>query len=149
MVTTAYPNLKPESDFELAMMTLLRATFPELATGADGVLRVATETPPDLATRVTSSTPFVRVTDIGGGATGRLLQLGLVDIDVFGRSRNQARDLAVAIQALVEGYPHSVQTEAGFVLIDRASTAMRPQGVPYSDTTLRRYYSSYRLSARR
>jgi len=137
-----------EPDLETAVMEMLRQRFPILATPAGGLLRVATETPDDLPTRVTSSAPFVRVTDIGG-AGGRLDVGATVDVDVYGRSRNQTRDLAVAIEGFMLSAPHSVFVGGAFVLVDSVGLSVRPHRVPWPDETIRRYYSSYQLSARR
>lgn len=137
-----------EPDLETAAMELLRQRFPILATPPGGLLRVATETPADLPTRITSSVPFVRVTDIGG-AGGRLDVGATIDVDVYGRSRNQVRDLAVDIEGFLLSAPHSVFVGGVFVLVDSVGLSVRPHRVPWPDETIRRYYSSYQLSARR
>lgn len=138
-----------ELDLESAVMELLRGRFPVLQTPAGGQLRVATEVPTDLSTRVTSSTPFVRVSDIGGAGLGRTAMAAVIDVDVYGRSRGQARNLAADVQAFLESAPHSTLVGDTYVLVDAVVTSMRPHRVPWVDSDIRRYYASYHLSARR
>lgn len=150
-VQSGYPNLEVPQDFENIVMDMLRAWYPdELGTRLDGTLLVATDAPANLGDRVREHGYFARVSDIGaGGGRNRLEDRAHVDIDVFGKSRASARDLAVGIQARLEGYPHSLTVDGGFVLIDEVITLMRPQRVAWADGTIRRFYSSYQFSARR
>ena len=147
-MTTAY-ILQPAPDLEIAVMRLLTENFPELAQPDGGRRRVETETPDDLSTIVTSSAMFARVSDISGPATDRHGACAQIDVDLFGRSRTATRDLAFAIQALLEGYPHTVFVGESFVLVDEVVTSRTPSRVPWDDVVLRRYYASYLLSARR
>lgn len=148
---TALPNLAIPPDLEETIMDLLVWRFDVLKPGA-GDDRVESTTPPDLSSRVTTTVPFVRVSDIGaGGGRNRLTrERGHLDVDIFGRTRSQAYTLGREIQAFLEGYPHSITLDDGrFVLVEEVVTLMRPQRVAWDDSTLRRYYSSYQISARR
>ena len=135
-------------DIERALMKMLRERFSVLATPPGGPLRVATEVPSNVGDIVTATVPFVRVSVIGGGS-GRLEIRPLVDVDVFSKDRDTSMRLAVSIEAWLLDYPHRTTLDSNFVLLDEVSTVMVPQRVPWPDGTLKRYLSSYQISARR
>lgn len=138
----------PAPDIELALLTLLRENFPALATEEDGQLRVATEFPPDVGQVVGADGFFTRVTNISP-RNDRFTANGQVDFDVLGRRRTATRDLAVAIEAWLLGYPHRTTVDGDFVLLEEVFPTLSPHRVRYEDSTLSRYFSSYRISARR
>ncbi|HEX5511613.1 MAG TPA: hypothetical protein VFX41_07835, partial [Actinomycetales bacterium] len=142
-VKSAYPDLAPPPDLELTVMRMLVARFPaQLSDMPDGRDRVMTMTPSDLGERIGRDGHFVRVSDIGaGGGRNRLAERAHIDVDVFAKTRNAARDLGVAIQTFLEGYPHAVKVGSTFVHITEVITLMRPQRVAWADETIRRYYS--------
>jgi hypothetical protein len=99
-----------------------------------------TTTPSNLQTAM----PFVRVTRIGGSDT-RIFDDPRVDIDAFAGTREAAYVLAEACRQRLINYPH--RTSLG--LIDLVTTDAGPHEVPWGDTTVRHFTSSYSLSARR
>lgn len=132
--------LKPYPDVVEAIADLCILWFPELATRPGGDFRVGRVFPDNIQNKL----PFVRMADIGGNDDG-LTDIPLIDIDVFHKTFVQARDLSKGIQARLLGYPHVI----GTTVIDRVRTAMRPHDVPWDDDRVKRFYSSYQISARR
>lgn len=145
-------DIAPAADVETAVMAMLRRDFPLLATPAGGQLRVGGELPADLTTRVTSTVPYVRVAEIGGSSTPYHDRV-TIDLDVFSKSRALSRKVAFDLQSWLMGRPDPIVVDGKKVIIEIGDkervTSIRPQEVPWDDTTLRRYYSSYSISARR
>jgi hypothetical protein len=140
MTWPAVKSTEPFPDIIDGLKILFAQWFPELATQPDDDFRVGRVFPPNLQDRL----PFVRMADIGGNDDG-LTDTPLIDIDVFHQTFAQARDLSKGIQVRLLGYPHRV----GSLVIDEVRTAMRPHDVPWDDDRVRRFYSSYQISARR
>jgi len=91
---------------------------------------------------------FVRVSALGGPET-LITTRPTVDIDVFAGSRREARDLSQRIHQWLVRYPHRVWYDARFVVLDTVRVSMSPQEVDWQDSRVRRFYSSYQISARR
>ena len=123
--------LGPFPDIELAVCRLI---LPLESVQATGVV-----TPEDLAEHLV----FARVVRIGGGSA-LITDAALVDVDVFGATRDAARDAAEDIrQLLIAGMNHS-----DGVTVDRVDVISGPTERPWSDE-IRRWHTAYRVSARR
>lgn len=132
--------LKPYPDTAEAVMLLMEQWYPdEFGPQPDG-FRTGRVFPPNVQGKL----PFGRVTDIGGNDDG-LTDYPLIDVDILAATFAQARDLSKGIQARLLGYPW----RAGSTVIDKVRTAMRPHAVPWDDDNTFRFYSSYKISARR
>lgn len=134
-------------DVERGLMKLLRERFVVLRTPTGGRLRVATETPADLPQIVSATVPFVRVS-VTGGNSGRTEYRLNFDVDVYSLDRDTSRQLAVDIEAWLMGWPHSTVLDGDYMLLDRVTTTMSPQRVPF-EGEVKRFLSSYQISARR
>ena len=127
-------------DIEAAFLDWLKATFPELADAGGKVdLHVGSEPPgPSLDTRL----PFV-VARRMGGPDDFFTDYPVIDIDVFGRSRAQAYDLAEGVRTALLAKPR-----VGGVTIDTVQTRTFMRR-PWENTQIRRWGATYELSARR
>lgn len=106
----------------------------------DGVSRVGTVTPSDLA----STLPFVRVSRIGG-TDDRLSDFARVDVDVYAASEMAGYRLAETLrQTLISG---PARTSWG--LIDRVTTEVAPRQVPYDNPAVWHVTATYRVATRR
>jgi hypothetical protein len=91
---------------------------------------------------------FVRVGGIGA-PEDRFTTRPTIDVDVFAPSYAAGWDLAQRIHQWLVRYPHSVQVDARSVVLDTVRVSMSPQEVDWKDSRVRRFYSSYQISARR
>lgn len=138
------PELAAFIDIEYALMDL----FADLV---DDPADVVTEIPDDLQIRVFGDPdndvvprPVIRVRVIGG-SDDRVSDHPRVDVEVFGATRAVAKPLAETIrQRLISG---GHRTAHG--VIDRATTEVGPQKIPYEDPDVRRWSATYRMSTRR
>lgn len=139
-------------DIETLTLDVLEGLYPQL-TGAgyagylDGYTGVYTgprltdtETPANLQ----DLPVFIRVTLVTG-RDDRITDRSVVDIDVFASSRAVAYAWAKDIRSRLTGGPH----RAGSGIIDRVVTEEKPRRLPWSDENVRRFGSTYRISARR
>lgn len=141
--------LAPFPDVREALGYGLETHFPgELAPyvldGQD-VYRVGSRFPPEgplLGGR------FVRVGGIGG-PDDLITHHGTYDIDVFAPTYSQGWDLAQRIHQWVMRYPRRIEFGARSVVLDTVRVSMSPQEVDWVDSRVRRFYSSYQISARR
>jgi hypothetical protein len=127
-------------DVEVAVMTLLRAKFSALATPSGGSPRVATATPPNLA----SVLPFARVALVTG-SDDRVTDFSVVDVDAFDVDREATRLLAESIRTFLTAKSH----QSGGFIIDSISTETKPHPLPWDIAGVHRYGATYRISARR
>lgn len=105
---------------------------------------VVTVLPNDLQTRIAAGRHVIRVRCIGGG-DNRISDHPRVDVETFAGTRAVAWPLAETIrQRLISG---PQRTTHG--VIDRATTEVGPQEIPYDDPDVRRVTATYRLSTRR
>lgn len=132
-------SLTPFADVELGVMIGLEDKFVDLEQGD-----VATVTPSNLGYRLSQGRRFVRVGRVTGN-DDRITDVAVVDIDVFGASRQVARDLAEGIRAWLLGYPLT----AGSLIVDRVFTETAPTRAPWEDENVHRYLATYRISSRR
>jgi hypothetical protein len=70
-------------------------------------------------------------------------------VDVFAANRSTGLPLAEAVRQRMTAAPHRVTTTTGVVVIDTVTTAQGPVEVPYGDSRLRRWESSYTVTLRR
>lgn len=131
--------LGPFPDVEVAIMDLLERDFAELE--ADDIRTV---TPADLGARIADGRFFVRV-GVVTGSDNRITAFSVVDIDVFGATRQSTRDLAESVRGYLLGYPLSV----GTVTLDRVVTETAPFHAPWEDENVHRRLATYRISTRR
>lgn len=103
-----------------------------------------TFTPSDLKDRL----PFHLVYRFAGADDG-VTDRATVGIDTFDAKRQTGKPLAEQVRQLVIATPHVVVTDAGPVVIDFARTAEAPHEVPYGDSMVRRWVSSYVVTLRR
>lgn len=133
--------IAPYPDTSGAVMDLIVQWFPEEFTpGPDEDFRVGRVFPPN----VQRYDYFCRVKDIGGN-DDRITDRPLIDVDILAKSFTEAQRLAFGIQARLLGAPWRIDR----VVIDRATTAMRPHDVPWDDDATFRFYASYSVSVRR
>jgi hypothetical protein len=111
---------------------------PWLASTLD--LRAVTELPDDLQDVV----PLVRVTAIGGSAdpSNRLFTMPRVAVDSFAVGYGPAGDLADQVDAAMHAL---AGVTLGTVTVTRVDTASLPAWVPYADTAIRHFVSSFQL----
>jgi hypothetical protein len=98
----------------------------------------------ELPNDVQSQVPFVQVTRIGG-QDDYITDVANVDLDCFGTTRKQARDLSRAVQALMLQLRH---TRVNGVLVDQVETILGPTWVDFQDEHLKRYVLTYAVSSR-
>lgn len=131
------PQFAAFVDIEYALMDL----FADLVTDPDDV---CTEIPDDLQARLAADRHVIHVHCIGGSGD-RISDHPRVDVEVFAATRAVAKPLAETIrQRLIYG---GHRTAHG--VIDRATTEVGPQKLPYEDPDVRRWSATYRLSTRR
>jgi hypothetical protein len=131
------PDLAPFSDVEHMLMDALADLVTDPAD-------VGTVIPADLQNRLAAGRKVIRVRRIGG-SDDRISDYPRVDVETFGATRADAWPLAESIrQRLISG---PQRTAHG--LIDRATTEVGPQEIPYDDPDVRRVLATYRLSTRR
>lgn len=128
------PDLPPFPDVE----RVLQDAFSGIATSVSAT--VVTVLPADLQ----ETLPLIRVRRLGGG-DDRWTDQPRVDVEVYAPSRQVGKPLALALQARLLSFP--IPTAHG--VIDRASTEVGPQEIPYTDQDVRLFVSTYRLSLRR
>lgn len=141
--------LAPFPDITETVMHGLEAQFPELAPhtiNGETVYRVGREVPiegPLVGGR------FVRVGGIGA-PEGFVTTRPTIDLDVFAGSYAAGWDLSQRIHQWIIRYPHRIEFGARFVVLDAVRVSMSPQEVDWdADSRVRRFYSSYQISARR
>lgn len=131
------PEFAAFIDIEYALMDL----FADLVADPADVVTVI---PDDLQSRLAADRHVIRVRCIGG-SDDRISDHPRVDVEVFGATRAVAKPLAETIrQRLISG---GHRTAHG--VIDRATTEVGPQEIPYEDPDVRRWSATYRLSTRR
>jgi len=131
-------------------MALLRQEFPDRLGTVDKVLRVKTETPDNLRELLVAQTCFVRVGQLPGRTTQNQIS-AILDFDVFALTDDAAEDLALDIDAMLLGRRLLRVASGPFVgeSLDTVVSQMSPHTVPWADAGVRRYYSSYAVTARR
>lgn len=133
-------------------MTVVLAPFPDVEALTIAVLLgldveglgVATRVPAD-PEGTYSWLPFLRVKSIGG-SDNRITDRSAVDVDAFAATEVDALSLAEAArQRLISG---PWRTDEG--VLDRATTTVKPNQVPYGDEQfVVRYTAAYSISTRR
>ena len=74
----------------------------------------------------------------------------LVDVAFFAKTYGEASRLAFKFDARFMGYPHRVSSAGSAVLLDRVTTNVIPNEVPFTaDDTVRRFQATYSVSFRR
>lgn len=91
---------------------------------------------------------FARVGGLGA-PEGFVTTRPTIDLDIFGPDYDSTRDLSYRIHQWLVRYPHRVSYGARFVVLDTVRVSMSPQEVDWQDSRVRRFYSSYQISARR
>jgi hypothetical protein len=91
--------------------------------------------------------PFVRVAR-KGGQSSQLSASPSIDVWVYCErdSRDDAVDLAADCEALLLSFPHSIP---GVGIIDRVDSEESPNEVPYANSQIRLFSSSYKVTVRR
>jgi hypothetical protein len=133
-------TLRPYPRHVIVLLDWAEREFPALAGGR----HTGTEAPTDLADLL----PFLAVAAVGGDAT-RLDAHPLLDFDVFARSKTEAEGLAFALNARLMEYPHRVESGERFVVIDEVINTRYPVELPWADSGVRRFGSTYQLTFRR
>lgn len=109
-------------------------------TQADLVKAAQVETPTDFTT---ATTPFLRVTALGGprdGVTGS----GTYDLDMFSPTRNTSRD---ALEALIERIKPRLRL--GSAIIDSVTTRVSPRQERWDNTKIVRFSATLVIATRR
>lgn len=130
------------ADIEAALLDWAKSQFSELVDDPGKVdTHVGAEMPgPSLAERM----PFAWIRRTGGSDLF-LTDYPVVDIDIFGRTRRDAYDLAESIRVRLLATP----VLAGGVVIDTATTRTSPTRLPWDNENVRRWGATYELSVRR
>lgn len=129
----------PFPDFQRAAAALL-ATLPSLSASRVGGVR-----PP--ADKLKSSLPFVATYRIGGPRDA-ITDNALMVLDVFADSYAVGAPLAESCAAALGAAPLVLALSGKAVVIDSA-VAPSPTEVPYGDSAVRLWTSTYTWSARR
>lgn len=129
----------PFPDFARAASALL-ATVPTLDAAHVGLVRPPAE---DFKKKL----PFVATYRIGGGNDG-ITDDALMVLDVFAATYPVGFALAGRCVAALAASPLTVVLDSKPVLIDDASVST-PNEVPYGDSAVRLWTTTYRWSARR
>lgn len=129
---------------EAGLQLLLVANFPELDGGEDGPFHTGTVYPADLKDRL----PFAAVARIGGPQSA-LESNPLVDIDIFADTRPAAYSLSARVSAFLLGYPRSVKVGTRLLVLDSVFETSGQVELPWEDADVRRFKSTYQISARR
>lgn len=149
-------EIEPAPDLERIAMELLRQQFPSrLSTKTvDGksVFRVADAEaqPESMRDFLRQHDYFVRVGMIPGRTTRNQISAAL-DMDVFALTRAAARGLAFEIDAFLLGQ-RLARVASGPLTgasLDTVFSQLSPNTVPWADASVRRFYSSYAVTARR
>jgi hypothetical protein len=128
-------DLAPFIDIEVAVIELLTQLSTE-----EAPLYLGVETPADLSGHL----PFIKVARIGG-TDDRFTDAARIDVQYFTLSRTLAKVVSANGHQHLLAYPHSV--DAG--VIDRVTTDVSPNEVPWANDKIRMFTSSYRITARR
>lgn len=85
------------------------------------------------------------------GRDDRITDSAVIGIDTFAATRAIALPLAEQVRQRLLAAPHVVTLPggAGVVVIDNVSTSEAPHEVPYGDSDVRRWVSSYTVTLRR
>lgn len=104
--------------------------------------RIGTETPATLDTQL----PFIRVRRVGG-ASDHINDYPTVDLEVFHNTAVNGESLAELVRQhlTTPGLP-AVPLRG---VIDTVEVIAGPQELPWADTRVRRYGTTYRITARR
>lgn len=127
-------NLKPFPDIHL---TLFKLFEDKLGLDPDQMGLLYPESP----------TQFVRAAKIGG-AREKLRDYPLVDVEAVAGTYAEASELIESIDSLLLGYPQSVTTPSGVVVLDSAFVTRSPTELPW-DGPGRRLAATYSLVLRR
>lgn len=124
-------------------MTELLAAFPDAED--IGLAMLESAAPTVLATPVDLNPPLIVIRRVGGG-DNRITDQPRLQIQAYGSTRLQARDLAEECRQLVLASP---ATQVAGVSIDNAFTESGPAFVDYGQPSIHRYIATYRLEYRR
>lgn len=120
------------ADVELLLTAFIKLKRP--------AVHVCTELPANLADVL----PVAQVHRIAGGDSDIVLDGAIVDVDAFAVDRAAARLLGEQIRSdfrlALSGYM------SGGAVVSNVETINGPYWVPYDNTNLRRYTSSYRVT---
>lgn len=101
--------------------------------------------PTVLATPVDLVPPLTVVRCVGG-TDDRITNAARIQVQSYGRTRIEARDLAELSRQVVLAAPN---TAVAGVSIDRTSTEQSPSFVDYGQPGIHRYIAAYRIEYRR
>ncbi len=91
---------------------------------------------------------FVRIIKVSG-TSDRFGGDFVLDIETFAEHYLLADSLASGIDALLLGYPHTVEVDAGRVVIDAVSQNVAPHEIPWGDEVVTRILATYVFTVRR
>jgi hypothetical protein len=121
----------------------LLAAFPDAED--IGLELLAGLAPTYLATPVTLSPPLIVIRRVGG-YDNKVTDIPRLQVQTFGNTHVQARDLAEACRQTILASP---ATPVVGVSIDQAITETAPVFVDYGQPAIHRYVGTYRLEYRR
>jgi hypothetical protein len=98
-----------------------------------------------LATPTVITPPMVQIRRVGG-TDDLITDSPRIQVDCFGGTRVQARDMAETCRQLILAAPG---TAVGPVSVDAARTEAAPTYMGYGDPNIQRYVGTYRLALRR
>jgi hypothetical protein len=149
-------TITPIPDLRRVGMALLRQRFPaQLGSipiaGGKEILRVRDAEVDNLREFLAQHDYFARVGLIPGRTTPHGVSAAL-DFDIFALTDSAAGDLSRAIDAWLMDSPLALRVASGPLTgasLDTVVSQMSPDTVPWADAGVRRYYSSYAVTARR
>lgn len=139
-------EIRPAPDLRTVLMAWLRQEYPAQLGAVAGVLRVRTEAPADLRELLEGHEFFAAVRQFPGRSS-RTEVTATLDLEVFALTDAAAGDLARDIDARLARRRLYV-AESGASL-HNVINQMLPVTVPWADPAVRRYQSSYAVTARR
>lgn len=127
------------------MMATVLAPFSDVE---DALLILLDDLGPNGTFKPAGVTDFILVYAFTG-SDDRITDTPRVGIDVFAPTRTIGLPRAEAVRQRMLAAPHAVTTPSGVVVIDSVRTGQRPVEIPYGDSQVRRWESSYTVELRR
>ena len=124
------------------------APFPDIEAAfiarLNGIITAGTFASADIKSRM----PYALVYRFAGGDNG-LEDRAVVGVDVYAGTRSQGLPLAEQVRQSLTATPFYVTVGTDTVVVDSVTTAEAPHEVPYGDTAIRRWVSTYTVTLRR
>ena len=124
---------------------VMRTLVDELMGGAEGVTAASVKTPTPGVTPLPAAQAYV-----WDGSASDTEGDFVVDVAFFAPTYAVASRLSRTFDQRFMGYPHRVSSDGRTVLLDRVTTNVIPNEVPFTDDdSVRRFQATYSVSFRR